>query len=58
MTGSNEQAADKNPSHMPESDRPRQNNQQCNAQRKQDAVKPSDYPEKARKAADLTRNDG
>lgn len=58
MTGSNEQAVDKNPLHMPESDRPRQNSEQYSAQRKQDAVKPSDYPEKAREAADLTRNDG
>ena len=58
MTGSNEQAADRNPSHMPKSDRPRQNSQQYNAQRKQDAVKPSDYPEKDRKAADLTRDNG
>ena len=58
MTVSDDQAADKNSSHMLESDRSRQNSQQYNAQLRRDAVNPSDYPEQDRKAADLARDNG
>lgn len=49
-----EDKPDKDPSDMPTTDRPEQNSQLYNTLRKEDSVSPEQYPEKDRKAADLT----